>query len=124
MNLGSAKKLTLGDKATLDTYFEKYPPQNSEFTFTNLFMWRNFYDLLYLEFESHLIIYSNEFLQTRRPPVSGSNNTKFFFPPVGPNPPEIMKKIMEELIDVEFHRVPENITNQLDKNLNIEIQDD
>ena len=124
MNLGSAKKLTLKDKAIFDKYFENYPPQNSEFTFTNLFMWRNFYDLLYFEFESHLIIYSDEFLQKRKTPISGNNSSKFFFPPVGPNPPEIMKKIMGESKDVEFHRVPENILNQLDKSLKIEIQED
>jgi len=124
MNLSSSKKLSLEDKVIFDTYFENYPPQNSEFTFTNLFMWRNFYDLMYFEFESHLIIYSNEFLQKRKAPISGNNNAKFFFPPVGPNPPEIMQKIIEELKDVEFHRVPENIINQLDKNLNIETQED
>lgn len=124
MNLAHGKKLALEDKLLFDTYLDKYPPQNSEFTFTNLFMWRNFYDLLYFEFESHLIIYSNEFLQKRKNPISGNKNAKFFFPPIGPNPPEIMRKIMKELKEVEFHRVPEIVFNRLDKDLNLEIRDD
>lgn len=78
-------------------------------------MWRNYYELLFFEFKSHQIIYSNEFLQNKNP-ISGNNSAKFFFPPIGPNPPEIIKKIMEEVKDMEFHRVPENIINQLEKN--------
>ena len=127
MDLDGAQKLKLEDKATFDKYFERFTPLNSEFTFTNLFMWRNFYELLYLEFDSHLIVYSNEYLRKRKPPSSGNYNAKYFFPPIGPNPAEIMKQIMEEINDVEFHRVPENIIDQLDKDYvsnNLEIQED
>ena len=83
MNLDSAQKLKLEDKSTFDNYFKRFPPLNSEFTFTNLFMWRNFYELLYLEFNSHLIVYSNDFLRKRKAPASGNKNAKYFFPPVG-----------------------------------------
>jgi uncharacterized protein len=127
MNLDDAKILTLDDKAIFDEYFKRFPPLNSEFTFTNLFMWRNFYELYYFVFDSHLIVYSNEFLRKRKTPASGNKNAKYFFPPVGPNPTELMKQIMDQTKDVEFHRVPEKIINQFDKDysdVNLEIQDD
>jgi hypothetical protein len=127
MNFDSSRQLKLEDKATFDKYFKQFPPQNSEFTFTNLFMWRKFYELLYLEFDSHLILYSNEYLRKRKLPASGNYNAKYFFPPIGPNPTEIMEQIMAEIKDVEFHRVPENVINHFDKdfsNLSLEIQDD
>lgn len=127
MDLDSAKRLTLDDKLIFDDYFKRFPPLNSEFTFTNLFMWRNFYELLYFEYDSHLIVYSNEFLRKRKSPASGNKNAKYFFPPVGSNPSEIMKQIMEQIKDVEFHRVPENIITQFDKDYSdakLEIQDD
>jgi len=34
------RPIVLGDKYTFDRLFKKYPPQVSEFTFTNLFAWR------------------------------------------------------------------------------------
>jgi hypothetical protein len=129
MELTSAKKIRLEDKPTFDKYFQKYPPQNSEFTFTNLFMWRNFYELLFLEWKEHLIIFSYEFLRKRKSPLSGRKNAIFFFPPVGPNPSEIIIEIFENMKEAEFQRVPEVISQSLLKhekfsNLNIVIVED
>jgi hypothetical protein len=109
MELAKAKKISLKDKPIFDSYFQKYPPQNSEFTFTNLFMWRNFYELLYFEWKDHLIIFSNELLKKRKAPLSKRSNAIYFFPPVGPDPLKIMMNIFEIVKEAEFHRVPENI---------------
>lgn len=40
-------KITIKDKLLFDTYLETYNPQASELTFTNLFMWRDFYNFRY-----------------------------------------------------------------------------
>jgi len=37
------KPLTLGDKALIDSYLSPLENRASEMTFTNLFIWRNFY---------------------------------------------------------------------------------
>ena len=34
------RKITIADKGSFDTYFSKYPPDLSERTFTNFFIWR------------------------------------------------------------------------------------
>ena len=48
MDLDRAKPIQLEDKALFDRYFKNYPPNNSEFTFTNLFIWRDFYKFKYI----------------------------------------------------------------------------
>ena len=73
MDLTNAKRLALDDKALFDKYFEKYPPQNSEFTFTNLFMWRKFYEWFYLEWNDHLVLFSKEYFKKSRPSISGKD---------------------------------------------------
>ncbi|MFX1324017.1 MAG: DUF2156 domain-containing protein, partial [Promethearchaeota archaeon] len=114
MNIGNGKPIEITDKKLFDQYFQKYPPVSSEFTFTNLFMWRNYYNLLFLEFEEHLILYSNDYLKTRREPIKiDSNDYIYFFPPIGPSPAEIIIKMFEEFNYIEVHRVPEEISTRL-----------
>ncbi len=50
------KKITLDDKAILNSYFKNNSTMNSEFTFTNLFMWRKSYDMQYAIVEGMLTI--------------------------------------------------------------------
>jgi hypothetical protein len=113
MELADARKIKLEDKATFDNYFQKYPPQNSEFTFTNLFMWRNNYELMFLEWKDHLILFSYDYLRKRKSPQSERRDAIFFFPPIGPYPSEIMIEIFEHIEKIEFHNVPEVIYESL-----------
>ena len=41
MDLKQAKPLEITDKELFEGYFEQYPPEISEYSFTNLYMWRN-----------------------------------------------------------------------------------
>ena len=50
------KPIELCDKAVFDAYFAQDPPQTSELTFTNLFMWRARYRPVWREWNEHLLI--------------------------------------------------------------------
>jgi hypothetical protein len=117
MDLANAKKITIQDKQLFDGYFQKYPPQNSEFTFTNLFMWRNYYNFLYFEYKEHLLLFSYDYLKTRREPIhSDSKDYLYFFPPLGPHPDQIILEIFEQHKNVEIHRVPDWVCENLGNN--------
>ena len=114
MDLANAKKIILKDKQLFDEYFHKYPPQNSEFTFTNLFMWRNYYNFLYLEYKDHLLLFSCDYLKKRREPIhSDSNEYIYFFPPIGPHPDQIILEMFEQIDGIEVHRVPDEIYEKI-----------
>ncbi|MFX1288853.1 MAG: DUF2156 domain-containing protein [Promethearchaeota archaeon] len=113
MDLSRAKEITLEDKPLFNSYFHKYPPETSEFTFTNLYMWRNFYSFNFMEWREHLLIFSRDFFEVKKLSASGNQSAFYFFPPIGPNPAEIMVSLFEDLKDIEFHRVPELISEEL-----------
>jgi uncharacterized protein len=50
------KKLQLSDKTIFDGFFIEYPPDISELTFTNLFMWRKKYDFSFRVAHGYLCI--------------------------------------------------------------------
>jgi len=129
MDLHIAKEIKLEDQALFNSYLQKYPPQTSEFTFTNLYMWRNFYGFNFMEWREHLLLFSHTMFEAKKIPASGNKNSLYFFPPLGPNPTEIIISLFKELKDLEFHRVPETITDAIQKNadyqsLNLQILED
>ncbi|MBY8982335.1 MAG: DUF2156 domain-containing protein, partial [Candidatus Lokiarchaeota archaeon] len=110
-------------------YFKKYPPEISEFTFTNLFAWQEYYQFLFLEWNEHLIIFSKNFLKTWRTPKSNLENRLYFWPPIGEKPENIIISLFEIIKNLEIHRVPESIINKLKEkkkynDLNLEIEED
>jgi hypothetical protein len=113
MDLNIAKEIKLEDKALFNSYFHKYPPQISEFTFTNLYMWRNFYGFNFMEWKDHLLLFSRDIFEAKKIPASGNKKALYFFPPIGPNPAEIIVSLFENLKEVEFHRVPERISEDI-----------
>jgi hypothetical protein len=113
MDLNIAKEIKLEDKALFNSYFHKYPPQTSEFTFTNLYMWRNFYRFNFMEWKDHLLLFSRDIFEAKKIPASGNKKALYFFPPIGPNPAEIIVSLFENLKEVEFHRVPERISEDI-----------
>ena len=52
------KPVSLEDKTLFDSYFKKCRFLNSEFTFTNMFMWQKSYDIRYAEIDGNLCIFS------------------------------------------------------------------
>lgn len=117
MNLSGAKAIELADKPLFNEYFKKFPPHISEFTFTNLFIWRDHYELLFKEYKDHLILFSSEFLKKHEKPITDISDPLFFLPPIGPNPSEILIEIITSLDAVEFHRIPQNITDEIKKQI-------
>jgi len=129
MELDRGKQLELDDKSLFDEYFSKYPPETSEFTFTNLFIWRKYYNLLFIEWNEHLLIFSNTFFKKRKAPLSNGLDAILFFPPIGPEPMKITVELFKSKKNIEIHRVPEFLSESLrtieeSAKLNIEILDD
>ncbi len=52
------KPVTLGDKPLFDKYFKNSTFMNSDFTFTNLFMWKKAYNIRYAEISNCLCVFS------------------------------------------------------------------
>lgn len=52
------KPVCLADKELFDPYFKNFKPVNSEFTFTNMFMWRKSYNIRYAVIDGMLCIFS------------------------------------------------------------------
>ena len=117
MDLSTGKPIKLTDKKLFDEYFQKFPPETSELTFTNLFMWRNYYNFLYLEYDGHIILFSYDYLKNHRKPIqSNSRDYLYFFPPIGPSPDNIILQLFENFENIEIHRVPEDICEKLTEN--------
>ena len=128
MDLSSTKPIEIKDKPLFDDYLKRFPPEISELTFTNLFMWRNHYDFLFTEWNNHLIIFSREFLKKYNIYSINPDNA-FFLPPIGQNPSKTIIELLDSIKNIEIHRVPENIIEKIRENtelndLKIEILDD
>ena len=65
------KELTLEDKPLLDTLFTQSPPVISEFTFTNLFIWRYAYQIKISRLQDSLCL------------LADRGEASFFFPIIG-----------------------------------------
>jgi hypothetical protein len=92
-------------------------------------MWRKFYEWFYIEWKDHLILFSKEYFKKSRPPLSKRDDAIYFFPPIGPDPVEIIFNISEIHKTAEFNRIPEDLTNSITNDerflsMNIEIIDD
>ncbi len=96
------KELGIEDKTIFDEYFKKYPPMISEFTFTNLFMWRHYYNFKWAMLNENIVI------------MASPEEESYFFPPIGSNK---MKETVLECIAYSesigsggiIKRVPENV---------------
>jgi uncharacterized protein len=77
------KPVSIEDKPLFDSYFQRFQPVCSEYTFTNLFAWRLTKRFSYIVTEDHLLI---SFLD--------SSKQKFLLP-IGPNPEKIIKSIQQ-----------------------------
>ena len=117
MDLSTGKPIEISDKQLFDEYFKKYPPETSELTFTNLFMWRSYYNFLFLEYNGHIILFSHDYLKNHRKPIqSDSKDYLYFFPPIGSSPDKIIIELFESLENVEVHRISEDVCENITKN--------
>jgi len=101
------RDLTLEDKPLLDLAFARFPPSISEFTFTNLFIWRECYQIRIGRFQNFICLFSEK----------GENS--FFFPPTGEgNMIECYQTLLyylrERGIAPRINRVPEEAVSGVD----------
>jgi hypothetical protein len=66
------REIRLEDAAIFNEYFHKHPPLISEYTFTNLFMWRNYYHFTWTLWNQLLCIMAHH-----------PEHIPFFLPPIG-----------------------------------------
>jgi hypothetical protein len=66
-----------------------------------------------LEWEDHLIIFSNKYFKTRKESISKDKETILLYPPIGPNSVEIILNLFETIKNLEVHRVPNAIMEEL-----------
>jgi uncharacterized protein len=100
-NMMEFKEVKIGDKEIFDKYFKEYPPVISEFTFTNIFCWRLSKKHEFSVIDGHMIISFND-----------EGNRKFY-QPVGENPPEAIKRVIEMFPDARFERVEKSVAERL-----------
>ncbi|MEW6185592.1 MAG: phosphatidylglycerol lysyltransferase domain-containing protein [Thermodesulfobacteriota bacterium] len=99
--------LSLNLKAEIEALLQQYPPQISEMTFTNLFMWRCYY-----QFQVDV---DRDFLTLLAHPA-GTN--PYFFPPLGNGDPDhwladCLEYFRERGIKPRFERFPESLIKTL-----------
>ncbi|MFA5099735.1 MAG: phosphatidylglycerol lysyltransferase domain-containing protein [Candidatus Omnitrophota bacterium] len=97
------RPLELEDKAVLDDAFKRNPPENSEYTFTNLYCWRQAHGFSLSRMEDLLILSSQE------------RGARAYYPPIGPG--DAHKAVIKILLDTggRFVRVPEQMKFSFDK---------
>jgi hypothetical protein len=101
------RDLTLEDKPLFDQLFSLFPPVISEFTFTNLFIWRNCYQTKISRLQKFLCL------------LSDWEENSYFFPPMGEG--DVIKCYQSFLqyferkgIPPKIVRVPEAVVVQID----------
>lgn len=101
------KEINLEDKPLFDHLFMQFPPVISEFTFTNLFIWRQAYQIKISRFQNFLCI------------LSDRKENPFFFPPIGEGDmveccQSLLKYLKEKGNPPQMARVPETMVTQMD----------
>ncbi|MFX1275718.1 MAG: DUF2156 domain-containing protein [Promethearchaeota archaeon] len=115
MKLDDAKEISLEDRSLFNEFFKNYHPQISEFTFSNLFIWKDFYEFKFKIWENHILIFSKTYLNKWKSSISGNKNVIFFLPPIGNKPEDIITELFSNLEYIEIHRVPESIITYFKK---------
>ncbi|MFX0180758.1 MAG: DUF2156 domain-containing protein [Candidatus Hodarchaeota archaeon] len=129
MNLSLARQIEIEDKKLFDGYFEKSQPEISEFTFTNLFIWKDYYSFLFLESDNHLIVFSHDYFKNWKKSISNLDEGTFFLTPIGPEPEKLIMSLFKQFDNIEIHRVPKDVIEKVIREpeyqtLNLDIQED
>jgi hypothetical protein len=101
------KELTLEDKPLFDHLFTRFPPQISEFTYTNLFIWRHCYQFKISLLQNFLCLFSHQ------------GESSFFFPPIGEGDviecyQHLLQYLVGKATSPKIVRVPEAVVGQID----------
>jgi hypothetical protein len=101
------KDFSLDEKTILEEAFLKFPPVISEFTFTNLFIWRQAYQLRISHVKNFICL------------LADKGDQSFFFPPIGEGDRVecfriLLQYLKERGNSPEIARVPESMVTQID----------
>ena len=99
--------LSLEDKPILDLAFKQFSPLISEFTFTNLFIWRHAYQIKISRLKNFLCL------------LAENRGHPFFFPPIGEGDVVVccralLQSMKEKGVSVKMARVPEGVASRFD----------
>lgn len=108
------KRFGIEDKNIFNNFFKRYPPQNSEYTFTNLYMWNHYYNLHYEIIYDCLCLISERNTISILPPIGEESNIIKAFS-------ELYKKYKSENSKVVIERFPEELANKIMQVFNIEM---
>jgi hypothetical protein len=86
------REINIEDKQLFDRYITKHNPQVSEFSFTNIFMWRNFYKFRFVEVGELICLIAVP-----------DDKEPFAFEPIGEYSEEGFKQAVDEI--TEYFRV-------------------
>lgn len=101
------RPLSLEDKPLLDSAFQQFPPTNSEFTFTNLFIWRHAYHIKISRLQQFICLFAEK------------GDHPFFFPPIGEGEMItccriLLQSMRQKGISSRLARMPEEILSRFD----------
>jgi len=101
------KEFSLEEKPLIDEAFAQFPPVISEYTFTNLFIWRYAYQLRISHLKNFICL------------LSDKADHPFFFPPIGEGDRIecfriLLHALKEREILPKIARVPESVITQID----------
>lgn len=95
--------LLITQQKMFEERFEKYPPQISEYTFTNLYGWKDYYGFEWQEIDGCIVLFCRQ------------RGKRCAYVPIGPaeRVPEVMRTVARQE-DIPFVRVPEDVKNKSD----------
>ncbi len=78
--MSTIRSLELSDRPTIEAFLQRYPPEISELTFSNLFVWRNSRPICFAEVDDSIVFVVN-------PAKDGAKQKVVFGQPVGETSP-------------------------------------
>ncbi len=109
----SLRPLTIEDKPLFGEAFRINPPLISEFTFTNLYAWREPYNLKISSLDSALILRSDK-----------SGLIRFFYPIGSSDVKAVIEKISRDVALCVFIRIPQSTATLLENDSRFKIEPD
>lgn len=115
--MGKIRRLDLSDRSIVEAYFRRYKPEISEFTFTNLFVWRLARPIFFAEVEGSIVFMVNA-------GQDDSGAKVVFGYPLGKESPLAVARALDVSV-AGFVRIPENTADTLrEQGLHVEADRD
>ena len=115
MNPTNPQPLTLHDRPMIMDYLRRYPPEVSEITFTNLFVWRHARPVSFAEIEGSLVLLAPE-------DSDSDESVVVFGPPIGHVSPKVVQDLMASEVQ-GMVRIPSPLAKALEKDVFCVVED-